>query len=348
MIDQCIEMAGNAARLRTRSGIGNAVAPAAPIEGDDAVSSPRKSDDLLLPNRAGAGVGMKAGRSAPRCPPLSTNHSFTPGKCTCAPRRKERLTVFALFVSGGGGFGRRAVSCGVATEFNCGPSAAGLTGVNAEGIAGLAAIGLEPLLGRHEVAGPQRRIGLGVERHKPEGVPDRCRCNWRTVLAIQKGGLEIGVMRPVARLGAVDLGAEKHLGLTARADGAAGLDRTVVKPICSSGKCWPSRSSTQKATVCPVEPAPSLTRSGPSGAGATRQIPGDGGGSFGTLSGGDCCCCDPPKRKSKKPCARAAPLAGQTYRADQRDEKKSPAPVPCSVASLDRHRITYRRAASAG
>src|SRR5579863_3037534 len=32
-------------------------------------------------------------------------------------------------------------------------------------------------------------------------------------------------MRPIARLGAVDLGAEKHLGLTARADGAAGLDR---------------------------------------------------------------------------------------------------------------------------
>ena len=59
MIDQCVEIAGDAAGLRTGGRIGRAVSPTAPIEGNDAVSGPRKSDDLLLPNYAGAGVGMQ-------------------------------------------------------------------------------------------------------------------------------------------------------------------------------------------------------------------------------------------------------------------------------------------------
>jgi hypothetical protein len=59
MLGQRIEIASDAAGLRAGRRIGDAVAPAAAIEGDDAVSGPRKTRDLLLPDGAGAGVRVQ-------------------------------------------------------------------------------------------------------------------------------------------------------------------------------------------------------------------------------------------------------------------------------------------------
>ena len=59
MTDERVEIAGDAAGLQAGLADRARFCPTAPIEGDDAVSGPRKSDDLLLPNRAGAGVGME-------------------------------------------------------------------------------------------------------------------------------------------------------------------------------------------------------------------------------------------------------------------------------------------------
>src|ERR1700730_8141332 len=59
MIGERIKIAGDAARLRARCGIGQALAPALAIEGDDAVAGRGEGGDLLLPNFDGAGVRMQ-------------------------------------------------------------------------------------------------------------------------------------------------------------------------------------------------------------------------------------------------------------------------------------------------
>src|ERR1700744_1523748 len=59
MLSERIEIARNASRLRSRRGVGDALAPAPPVEGDDAVTGLRKACDLARPYHAGAGVGME-------------------------------------------------------------------------------------------------------------------------------------------------------------------------------------------------------------------------------------------------------------------------------------------------
>src|SRR5215468_8192784 len=58
VIYERIEIARNGAGLRAGRGLGLTLAPAAAIEGDDAVALPRKGCRLGFPAFAGAGVGV--------------------------------------------------------------------------------------------------------------------------------------------------------------------------------------------------------------------------------------------------------------------------------------------------
>ena len=58
MIGERIEIAGDAAGPRTGCRIGDALAPALAIEGDDAVAGRGEGGDLRLPDFDGAGVRM--------------------------------------------------------------------------------------------------------------------------------------------------------------------------------------------------------------------------------------------------------------------------------------------------
>ena len=79
MIGQRIEIAGDAAGLRAGRRIGHAFAPALAIEGDDAVTGRGEGGDLRLPDFARAGVWVQRTIGTP-VPPVSVNHSFTPGR----------------------------------------------------------------------------------------------------------------------------------------------------------------------------------------------------------------------------------------------------------------------------
>src|ERR1700722_19343634 len=59
MFRERIKIARNASGLRTGCGIGHALAPAAAVESDDAVSGPREVRDLVRPDVTGARVRVK-------------------------------------------------------------------------------------------------------------------------------------------------------------------------------------------------------------------------------------------------------------------------------------------------
>src|SRR5579871_5820207 len=59
IIRERIEVARNASGLRPCCGIGRALAPAAAIERDDAISGLRKARDLIGPDSTGAGIGVE-------------------------------------------------------------------------------------------------------------------------------------------------------------------------------------------------------------------------------------------------------------------------------------------------
>ena len=91
-----------------------------------------------------------------------------------------------------------------------------------------AAIGDEPVLGRNDVAGPQRRIVRHVERGEAERIFAVAGAVRNHLLAVDEGVVEIAIALAVLGDGAADFAAEEDLGLARRAHRPAGLDRRRV------------------------------------------------------------------------------------------------------------------------
>src|SRR5579863_296135 len=146
-------------------------------------------------------------------------------------------------------------------------------------------------------------------------------------------------MRPIARLGAVDLGAEKHLGLTARADGAAGLDRRrcahlLQREVLAVAESYTEGNRVPGRTGAFIDALRSERR--------RRHAPDSWcwRRKFRILWRRRLLLLRAAKKKIEETLGARCAACRQRYSANQRGEKKCHAPVQCFVATLARHRTT--------